>query len=331
MPVKLYNSWQLWELLHTEGFEDTDILRVRSEGDNAPLEVARMYLSQFEHLFFNQIMHSFLIHGNFSSASNTSPLSSIVQVLVCRIREDRLRDRVIELVFFCGLHLQDHAHPGPLAMIRSLITQLLRYAPFVIPFNFFPIPDSVDLEKVDQGDIDELSKLFVCLVTAIPKDVRLICVIDSIHLFENEQFWNDTEVILYCILESSKTGREKLHGPLALMLTSPQPTERVKLLFKGSEDSIWDMASKPDGLPQMRDSRFAQPHQSYPTSAGGPHQQMGYSQASYDPPARFVSGGSHIAGPRSGHPVNSFNPYPTAYTQVIVFMPAHLFLVINGV
>lgn len=96
-----------------------------------------------------------------------------------------------------------------------------------------------------RGNIQELCKLFGCLIRQIPSTVTVFCMIDGIGLYEREQYKDGMEDILICILELAEDEEKGIVTPIKMFLTSPRPTRHVRAVFQEGT-SLLNMASMPD-------------------------------------------------------------------------------------
>ncbi|KAJ8127216.1 hypothetical protein O1611_g6423 [Lasiodiplodia mahajangana] len=179
-----------------------------------------------------------LVHGDFDSNDNVSAFSVLCASLTGILRR---QTDFISLVFFCGRHLYRDQNPGPLAMIRSLVGQLLQQNPSC-PSG---LSQNVSMPDVSRGDIPELCKLLGCLIRHLDSTVTVFCMIDGIGLYEREQYRSDMEEILNCILSLAEDEDQGVGASIKLFLTSTQPTRRVRKAFQAGT-SLLTMAAVPD-------------------------------------------------------------------------------------
>ncbi|KAF3054786.1 hypothetical protein GL218_07411 [Daldinia childiae] len=179
-----------------------------------------------------------LVHGDYDSNDNISPFSVLCASLMGILRSQK---NFISLVFFCGRHLDGDESPGSLAMIRSLVGQLLQQSPS------YPsgLAQHVSMQDVRGGDVQELCKLFGCLIRQLPSTVTVFCVIDGIGFYEREQYKDDMEEILVFILSLAEDEEQGVDTAIKLFLTSPQPTRYVRAVFQEGV-SLLNMAAVPD-------------------------------------------------------------------------------------
>ncbi|KAL6918441.1 hypothetical protein FSST1_009936 [Fusarium sambucinum] len=183
-----------------------------------------------------------LVHGNFRSAGDVSPLSTLCTVLTIAFRQ---AGRFISLVFFCGRHLVWDEYHGGTVMIRSLIAQILRQFP-----SQYLNSDVYTLLQ-NMVDVEPLCDLFQFLVSQIPSRLPIVCIIDGINRYEAEEYLEDmTTVILRLVdlVDSSSSGNSTC---FKLLITSPLPTSEVRQVFDVDRDAILHMENIPVTEPNM--------------------------------------------------------------------------------
>lgn len=180
----------------------------------------------------------FLVQGDYNSDNTKSPLSVLCASLASVLPK---RGKFISLVFFCGLHLETDRNPGPLAMIRSFIGQLLRQA----PSGPVRLSKPVSMQDVRRGNMDELIKLFECLLGQLPRTVTVFCMIDGFGLFEGRQYAEDLYEIIGSVMGLSGDYSWATDAPFKLFLTTSQPPPRHMRTNFREELCYLNMASDP--------------------------------------------------------------------------------------
>lgn len=230
-------------MLHIPKLDDVDISHNMSRAASFSFEEngraeQLVGTTQFQTWILDQRMNRLLVHGDFDTNKSESPFSVLCSKLIQALRS---QSGFISLVFFCGCHRAKYNdYPGPLNMIRSLIAQVLE--------QFTNIPDTlandVNLASVDAGEIQHLCTLFVCLVRQLPATTTIICMIDGIQFYEQDQYENDIEVVLGCLLSLADNEDPSVSVRFKILLTSPRPTTRVRRRFQFGI-SLLNMASIP--------------------------------------------------------------------------------------
>jgi len=162
----------------------------------------------------------FLNGSGDTTAARESPISASLASLVFRIPES---SQTIVLHFFCGLHSEfNQTACGPTGLIRSLIAQLcLEY-----DFNLTFVSSQAYRDGIRDHDVQTLCETFSAMVSQLPPDCDLYCIIDGISWFENPR-WRDDLIatfayICYLCVDAYCQARFKLlvSGPVrSLLLT----------------------------------------------------------------------------------------------------------------
>ncbi|KAH0431935.1 hypothetical protein CcaCcLH18_06762 [Colletotrichum camelliae] len=130
-------------------------------------------------------------------------------------------------------------------MIRSLISQLL-FQSGLYPFQY---DSEYSIEDLEQADIELLCDIFTWLIRRLPGDSIVFCMIDGISLYEQRFMQGMDAVILALVelVEEDYNGR----ACFKLLVTSPQPTYKVRKVFDSHPAELLDMEELPvvgDGL-----------------------------------------------------------------------------------
>jgi hypothetical protein len=250
--IDLYNIRNLAERISPEDRGRAEQVVETREFKQWMLSDKRWVYSGSEWVFDDEDFHltwrtmKLLVHGDSNSNDNVSSLS----VLCASLKKVlSTRRRFISLVFFCGRHLHGDKNPGPLAMIRSLVGQLLEQNPAYSA----GVAQQVSMPDVERGNIPALCDLFRFLIGQLPSTITVFCMIDGVGLYEEEQYWDDMETILSFI--QAFVEDEGIHAPVKLFLTSPQPTRYVWRTFQDGK-SLLTMASVPDFAQGPSSTRF---------------------------------------------------------------------------
>ncbi|TGO52038.1 hypothetical protein BOTNAR_0337g00030 [Botryotinia narcissicola] len=209
----IYTPEHIWRMLHIPKLDTVDIPHNMSRaasflfGDNGRAE-------------------QLVVHGDFGTNKSESPFSVLCAKLIQALRS---QSGFISLVLFCGCHRAPYDdYPGPLNMIRSLLAQILEQVTH--------IPDTlahdVNLASVGAGEIQHLCTLFVWLIRQLPATTTIVCMIDSIQFYEQDQYEDDTWVVLDCLLSLADNEDPSVNVRFKILLTSPRPTTRVRKRFQ---------------------------------------------------------------------------------------------------
>ncbi|KIH93601.1 hypothetical protein SPBR_04419 [Sporothrix brasiliensis 5110] len=188
-----------------------------------------------------------LIHGT-SDGRGLWPVSGLSLFCASLAMTLGSHPRIIRLLFFCGLHADDRhnrgstfqsddeaLHVGGRAIISSFICQLL------CAYDFGPelLIDATREGAVVDGDLDELCRIFGALVSGLPPDLVLVCVVDGAAYYERPEFLADASVVLACILRLSMD--DSVPAVVKILVASPVPTTHIRRPF--SDDTILSMAA----------------------------------------------------------------------------------------
>jgi hypothetical protein len=164
-----------------------------------------------------------LIHGDFEHAEAVSSFSVLAAVLTLNLRSS---GNYIGLVFFCGRHLAWDRHQGPLAMIRSLIAQILRQ----LPAQYVHLDPQLSRQEIEDGDVQALCKLFAYLLRQVPLGTPVMCFIDGINFYEADQYFGDMETVILSLTDLVDDS-QSMGNSFKLLLICPRPTVEVRRIF----------------------------------------------------------------------------------------------------
>ncbi|KAF8861121.1 hypothetical protein BDZ45DRAFT_740720 [Acephala macrosclerotiorum] len=186
-----------------------------------------------------------LVHGDFDSIS-PNYISALSLLCATLTKAMRTRRSYISLVFFCGLHVEEDEGPvGGKTMVQSLIAQLLRQQ----FFDLSQLSQEIDIELVKKDSLGALSLLFRWLVRRIPQDLTLVCIIDGISHYENDDFEDDILKVLRLLLSLSRD--ENSETVVKILVTSPSTTDSVQEEFREDDACFVSMAELPMTGPQF--------------------------------------------------------------------------------
>ncbi|KAL9477451.1 hypothetical protein ACSS6W_007292 [Trichoderma asperelloides] len=201
-----------------------------------------------------------LIHGELPRESlatwHISPLSHFCAMLMHMLRE---RENYISLVFFCGCHVEaEDGNIGAVALMKSLLAQLLRQ----IPFESLTLDESVDINCLSESNcnISKLCDLFVWLVhRQLSRDYTLVCMIDGIGYYETDEFELEVVVVMKMLLQLSEEtfneedDGEPLSGDTKILITTPFATDAIQELFEDMDGSSEMSFVSMSGLPKINE------------------------------------------------------------------------------
>ena len=218
------------ELFSIANIDETDINHILESRDRVPPsyrnrteQVANT--EQFRDWIVSPTSRELLLSGEHGMNRNgTSALSLLCATMMSSIRK---RTRHLGLVFFCGRHTEeDDNYSGPNVLIRSLTSQLLRY-PF---FDTTLLSRDIDVDGVRAGDIRKLCALFGWLVKQLPRSITLICLIDDISSYDNDEYEIDMLIVLESLIGLARD--DQLTPAFKILATSPLSADSMQKLFK---------------------------------------------------------------------------------------------------
>ncbi|RYP59351.1 hypothetical protein DL769_008570 [Monosporascus sp. CRB-8-3] len=207
---------------------------------------------QFQRWMVQTRSTELLVHGHMKpSRTSVSALSLFSAAIVQSLRRDQ---RFCTLAFFCGEHsdARDPLADG-IGIIKSLIVQLLNQYHFD-GANLGLATREVDLDVLE-NDAEQLCRLFVGLVRRVQSKVTLICVLDSVNVYDDPEFMQELEVerVLYEVLSLTRDIRVQTHAKI--LLTSPTDTATIWEGF--DERDVVSMVGQPKGDKRFDDGRLA--------------------------------------------------------------------------
>lgn len=234
---------ELWSRLGIPNFDETDLQHMASRAE----EMFHQDRGRAQQVVTTQLFRNWLgspnsskllVHGDFKTAGDVSPFSTLCAVLAHTFRES---GRYISLVFFCGRHLAWDEHHGGVVMMRSLIAQLLRQ----FPAQYFQPDSQMFIQSMDLRSVESLCSLFTHLVGQIPPRTPVICIIDSVNLYETDDYLDDLASVILSLVSLVDDGSRGGRPPLKLLLTSPRPTVEVRRIFDLDPQGLLHMESLP--------------------------------------------------------------------------------------
>ncbi|KAK1637798.1 hypothetical protein BDP81DRAFT_347230 [Colletotrichum phormii] len=201
--------------------------------------------SQFRNWMASNHSAKLLIHGDFRSSMDISPLSVICTLLTHTFRG--YGNGFIGLVFFCGRHMAWNQYRGGLAMVRSLIAQIIRQFHFQ---HVKPGP-GVFLEDIESDDVSILCDIFSFLIRQLPPKMVVFCLVDGICLYETEEYLHGMDAVVLSLVRLVEEGGYGGRPTIKLLITSPQPTVEVRQVFDQDPESLLHMHELPvsgDGM-----------------------------------------------------------------------------------
>ncbi|KAJ2985632.1 hypothetical protein NUW58_g5429 [Xylaria curta] len=157
--------------------------------------------------------------------TQAGPALSLLSATIIQALQNQ--ERFVPLVFFCVQQVQsDDAPVGPVAMIQSLIVQLIHQCYADSTFG----ERDVDIRGLQTGDIGALCSLFRFLARHVAPQKTIACVIDGVGEYENGEYDGDLRTVLDCIL--SLTRADDVLSAVKVLVTCHAGTVEVHNAFK---------------------------------------------------------------------------------------------------
>jgi hypothetical protein len=176
-----------------------------------------------------------LVHGDFDSTTRTSPFTVLCATMTYGFRNP---PELISLAFFCGYHLFGDKYKGGLAMIRSLIAQLLRQYPYA---TIIPSPE-LHMYDIGSASIGQLCRLFDYIIGSLPSGTTVFCLIDGIDEYERDDYLHTMDQVVLALMDLVSHGS---YARFKLLLTSPRPTREVRKAFDDEPSTLLHMQQLP--------------------------------------------------------------------------------------
>lgn len=228
----MWTAQTLLQLLGVPDISASDLQRVKELDSTLPKKDKSKADQLLQTELFQQWMAclkpaKLLIHGSFRGSRTVSPLSLLTATLTEAARTDRYR--LVSLVFFCGCHLDrdEDTFTGGRALLQMLISQLLQQQPHM---NISPSPWELDMDRVRQGDLQQLCQLLNLLVHHLPGEVTLFCLIDGMVYYERDEFIDEMHYVLTEIIRL--VGDPTIQANVKLLITSPWRTDMAQQFFQ---------------------------------------------------------------------------------------------------
>ncbi|RPA86474.1 hypothetical protein BJ508DRAFT_134295 [Ascobolus immersus RN42] len=177
-----------------------------------------------------------LIHANSSIDGRVSVTTVLSSMLVRALQSESIRI-VHVLAFFCGIHanLDDEdndIHSGPVALIESLLDQLLRQPEENFSFDLSRLKKDM-VKRATEGSLKCLVDLFVELVSQLRAEVVLFIIIDAVCYYEEDDIIDDTATILNeLIVLATDPESRYCRCTVKLLLTTPTRTSALHEAFE---------------------------------------------------------------------------------------------------
>ncbi|OJJ42681.1 hypothetical protein ASPZODRAFT_137067 [Penicilliopsis zonata CBS 506.65] len=217
---------------------------------------------QFQDWIVSPYSAKLLVHWDFQlpeCIAGISPLSVLCTTLSQALGA---QERFLSAVFFCGRHVEtareqealdedsdgsrssssssSRSSSGGRSLLNSLILQLLDQQ----AFDTRSLSQQVAMSVVQQGQLDELIHLLVCMVRQVPETTTLFCIVDGVAFFERTEFQDESLRVLSALL--ALVHDQAVSATVKVLFTSSPGTEIVRAAFE-PEDLLLDVSGLPGG------------------------------------------------------------------------------------
>lgn len=152
-----------------------------------------------------------------SGMEKITAVSLFCATLITSLTNLRRGDVVVH--FFCGLHVDPRdPSPGPTGLIRSLIMQVFMYLRRDDLLSLDFLNDRAIIQAMEDQDLEILCQTLQSLLDQFQAGTQVFCIIDSITLFDSEEWSPDLTVVLEYLHEIVQDS--KLPAIFKVMLTS---------------------------------------------------------------------------------------------------------------
>ncbi|KAL7904235.1 hypothetical protein GGI35DRAFT_203762 [Trichoderma velutinum] len=216
-------------------------------------------IAQVEQIVHTQVFRNWIISPNSAKLmvhwdfqppktnAGISPLSLFCSTITQGLRN---KQRILSVLWFCGLHTDMSEHVGGYSMLASLIDQLLRQH----TFDTRSLSGSFDMVALQQNDYNELIRLFEWLVRELPNAVTLFCIVDGVALFEREEYWEKSAPVFLKMVNLSNDPT--VPAVVKVLFTSSPGTDMVRGAFE-QEDLILEVGNLPKWASVSSEERMA--------------------------------------------------------------------------
>jgi hypothetical protein len=192
---------------------------------------------EFRHWLTGSSSRKLLIQGDPDSDGEELSAISLLSTLVYSTA--KIQKGYVPLVWFCSLHDEesagqgedgnDIAHVGPRGMVRGFISQILRLHPVDLSGA-----SGINLDKLKKADFGESCELLGLLLRRLPREIKLVVVIDEIGKYEAAEYEEDMLRVLEVLLRAVRG--EGVSCTVKLLVTSSDSTDRVADEFCNGDD-----------------------------------------------------------------------------------------------
>ncbi|KAF5501637.1 hypothetical protein CGCS363_v006726 [Colletotrichum siamense] len=243
--VSLIDDVQLLDILGVDldklG-DDSETILGHSEHSDTDERAKAQWLLQTDEFrnWLRENRSSLLLVDGELQDSFISPLSGICGGLISALVESR---GSAVAFFFAGLHVDmqlPDIDSGPVAMIRSLIAQLLMSDN--LPSRDLSFMSKDMIKGCREGDCLVLCEVFVKIIKQVPTQTTVYCIIDGVSWYEQGRWLDDLDEFATALEYVAKRNNAGRSGSLKVLLTSPTQSTEIGHLARKHRNVWWHVS-----------------------------------------------------------------------------------------
>ncbi|KAL2072395.1 hypothetical protein VTL71DRAFT_11738 [Oculimacula yallundae] len=160
-----------------------------------------------------------LINGSMSTTRSRTPVSFVcAKILDSLLKAGKDADTgVISLHFFCAEHRDDSIDPdaSPAALMNSLLVQLMQ------AYKLFDLSEVNYLKNLDVESVKDLCAVFQTLVSQLPSNMLVFCVIENLAVYEDESRLKAARKLMKSLIGMIRKSAKVEACKVKLLLTVP--------------------------------------------------------------------------------------------------------------
>lgn len=190
------------------------------DDDDQDRAVHLMQSTRFESWLTSIKSSALLINGNapVPAGNRGGPLSFVAAKILDSLQKvsNKSASGIIRLHYFCDEHVDQSKDPdaSPSGLMNSLLAQLLT------GYEDFDLSTVHNLKNVDTESTRALCKLFAKLVSQLPEEILVFCVIDGLSHYDDEERRGDREELLDRLTALTRRNKQGGGCKFKLLLTA---------------------------------------------------------------------------------------------------------------
>lgn len=160
----------------------------------------------------------------------------------------RSREEFVSISFFCSRHIErDDNCNGVVSMMRSLVSQLCQQ--LVDKFSIVAAPLVSVSSQQQPWDLADLLRCFDSLARQLPRQVTLVCILDGVNHYENEDHEDEVLIVLRFLVGLTRDA--SIPAAIKVLATSATKTVVVHTAFQIDDSSDDDALLSTTELPMV--------------------------------------------------------------------------------